>query len=53
MTTQPRGRRANTPAYYLGRPAAFWLRTYAIPRPSKRRGVPAPEALPERQVVGE
>jgi hypothetical protein len=33
MTTDTRTRPANTPAYYLGRPAALWLAALA-PRPT-------------------
>ena len=29
MTTSTRIRRVNSPAYYLGRPAALWLAAYA------------------------
>ena len=29
MTTSSRTRRVNSPAYYLGRPAALWLAAFA------------------------
>ena len=29
MTTSTRTRRINSPAYYLGRPAALWLAAFA------------------------
>ena len=29
MTTSTRTRRVNSPAYYLGRPAALWLAAFA------------------------
>jgi hypothetical protein len=29
MTTSTHTRRVNSPAYYLGRPAALWLAAYA------------------------
>jgi hypothetical protein len=36
MTTHTRTRPAAAPAYYLSRPAAFWLATLA-PRPTTRK----------------
>jgi hypothetical protein len=36
MTTYTRTRPADAPAYYLSRPAAFWLATLA-PRPTTRK----------------
>ena len=36
MTSHTRTRRADAPAYYLGRPAAFWLAALA-PRPTTRK----------------
>ena len=51
MTTHARNRRAGVPAYYLGRPAAFW-RTALAPRPAAsqpltpdRSGSAEPSAL--------
>ena len=35
MTSNVRIRRVNSPAYYLGRPAALWLTAFA-PRPADR-----------------
>ena len=36
MTSHTRTRRADAPAYYLGRPAAFWLAALA-PRSTTRK----------------
>ena len=37
MTTSTRTRRVNSPAYYLGRPAALWLAAFARrPGPADR-----------------
>ena len=35
MTSNVQIRRVNSPAYYLGRPAALWLAAFA-PRPADR-----------------
>jgi hypothetical protein len=36
MTAHARTRPVTAPAYYLGRPAAFWLTVFA-PRPAARK----------------
>ena len=36
MTAHARTRPVTAPAYYLGRPAAFWLAVFA-PRPAARK----------------
>jgi hypothetical protein len=43
MTNHTRTRPANTPAYYLSRPAALWLAALA-PRPTTRKPPGAPYA---------
>jgi hypothetical protein len=41
MTTSTRTRRVNSPAYYLGRPAALWLAAFAR-RPGPGPAGPGP-----------
>ena len=47
MTTSTRTRRVNSPAYYLGRPAALWLAAFA------RRPGPGPAGRTSASCAGE
>jgi hypothetical protein len=50
MTTHSRAGQVGVTAYYLGRPAGFWLAALA-PRPTARRSLPS-SCLSESALLG-